>query len=101
MEAVETLLTMESCPVNVPALSGSNWTCSAIDCTGFRVTGNFAAEMENPVPVTAAEFNVSGAVPVEEIVTACACGELRTTLPNPIDFALTLIFAAVADEGER
>ena len=60
-----------------------------------------APEIENPVPVTAAVFTVSGAVPVEETVTACSWGVFRMTLPNPIDVAFTLIFAALAVDGER
>jgi hypothetical protein len=67
----------------------------------LSVAGNVAPKTENPVPVTAAEFTVSGAVPVEVMVRDCPTGVFRTTLPKPIDVAFTLIAAAlVAGESE-
>jgi len=43
-----------------------------------------------------AEFTVTEAVPVELSVTACDSGVLTTTLPNPIEVALTLSLAEAA-----
>lgn len=94
IEPVETLVATVSCPLYVPAVVGSNCTCSVSDWPGLSVVGNVAPETENPVPVTDAEFNVSGAVPVEVIVKDCATGVFTITLPKPIDVALILMAAA-------
>ena len=89
------MLATVSCPLYVPAVVGSNCSCSVSDWPGLSVVGNAAPETENPVPVTDAEFNVSGAVPEEVIVKDCATGVFTTTLPKPIDVALILMAAAL------
>ena len=61
-------------PVAAPAAVGSNCTSSDDDCPGFRVTGNFAPGIVNPVPVTDPALMVMGAVPVDVIVTDCVAG---------------------------
>jgi hypothetical protein len=100
MERVEALLTMVSCPLNVPAVVGSNCSCNVSDCPGLSVAGTVAPETENPVPVNAAEFTVSGVVPVEVTTSDCATGVFKATLPNPIDVAFTPM-AAPPIAGER
>ena len=63
---------------------------------GFKVTGNVAASIVNPVPLTAPELTVTGAVPVEVSVTGCVTGVLTVTLPNAILAGLTLSVGTAA-----
>ena len=92
--AVEALLAIASWPENDPAVVGSNRTSRVSDCPGFSVAGRAAPEAENPVPLTVAEFTVTGAVPVELSVNACVAAVFSATLPNPIEVAFGLSFAA-------
>jgi hypothetical protein len=48
----------------------------------FKVSGKVAPETVNPLPVTVAEFMITGAVPVEVNVTNCVVGEFVSTLPK-------------------
>jgi hypothetical protein len=59
-------------------------------CPGLNVTGNVAPEAEKPVPVTAAEFTVTAAPPVDDRVTVCVVGVLSAVLPNETLVALML-----------
>ena len=63
--ALVELLLIAICPVAAPADVGLNCTCSVIACGGFSVTGRPAPTIEKPVPETAAEVMITGAVPVE------------------------------------
>ena len=65
---VDELLLIESCPVAAPVAVGPNCTCSVIDWVGFRVTGKVPPTMVKPAPEMAAEFTVTGDVPVEVMV---------------------------------
>jgi hypothetical protein len=75
------LLLIVICPVKAPAVVGLNCTCSVIDCVGFSVTGKLAATMVKPEPVIAAEFTVTGEVPVDVSVNDCVVAVLTDTLP--------------------
>ena len=65
MFPLDELLLIESCPVAAPVAVGPNCTCRVIDCVGFSVTGRVPPTMVKPAPVIAAEFTVTGDVPVE------------------------------------
>lgn len=69
-------------PVAAPAALGSNCTSSDDDCPGFRVTGNAAPGIVNPVPVTDPALMVMGAVPLEVIVTDCVASVFNVTVPK-------------------
>jgi hypothetical protein len=79
---VEESLWMVSRPVTAPAAVGPNFTLSVTDWVGFRVTGNVAPAIVNPVPLNAAELMVTGAVPVEVNVTGSVDAVFTVTLPN-------------------
>ena len=68
--------------MTAPAAVGSNFTLSVADWVGFRVTGNVAPDIVNPVPVSDAELMVTGAVPVEVNVTGSVDAVFTVTLPN-------------------
>src|SRR5258705_433197 len=53
------------CPLAAPVDVGRYCTCSVTACVGFRVTGKLPPTIAKPVPVIAAEFTVTGDVPVE------------------------------------
>jgi hypothetical protein len=53
------------------------------------VTGNVAPEAEKPDPVTAAEFTVTAAVPLEVKVTDFVTAVFNATLPNDSEVVLT------------
>ncbi len=63
------------------------------------MAGSVAPESEKPLPLTLAEFTVTGAVPVELSSTGCDTAVFTSTLPNPRDVPLTLKAAAPV-EGE-
>jgi hypothetical protein len=54
------------------------------------VTGKPDPDIENPVPVTIAEFTVTGAVPLDVRVTDCVDLEFKLTEPNGMFVALTV-----------
>jgi len=96
-EAVEELLSIVSCPEAAPVAAGSNCTLSVIACPGFKVAGNVAPETVKPVPLSDALLIVTGPVPVELRVTACAVATVFTwTLPKARLFALTLSVGTAA-----
>jgi len=66
---VDELLLIVSWPLLDPVAVGLNCTCSVTDCVGFSVSGKLWATTEKLVPLMAAEFTVTGAVPVEVNVT--------------------------------
>lgn len=59
------------CPAAAPAATGLNLTVNTAACPGFNVIGKVAPTREKPVPVSAAEWTVSAAVPVDVRVTDC------------------------------
>jgi hypothetical protein len=79
---VDELLLIESCPVAAPVAAGPNCTCSVIDCVGFRVTGKLPPTMVKPAPEIAAEFTVTGDVPVDVNVSDCVVEVFTVTLPK-------------------
>jgi hypothetical protein len=93
---VDELLWIVSCPVAAPLVVGSNCTCSVTDWVGFRVTGNVAPDIVNPVPVRAPELMVTGDVPVEVNVTGSVVGVFNVTLPNARLAGLIVNVAAAA-----
>ena len=58
--------------------------------SGLSVTGNVAPDIVKPVPVSAAELIVAGAVPVDVNVTGCVDAVFTVTLPNVRLAALTV-----------
>jgi len=76
------LLLTEICPVAAPVAVGSNRTCRVADWVGLRVIGKLPPAMVKPVPEIAAEFTVTGDVPVEVRVMAWAVGLFTVTLPK-------------------
>jgi hypothetical protein len=79
---VEELLLIVNWPLAEPVVVGLNRTCSVIDWVGFRVAGRLPPTMEKPAPVIAAEFTVTGEVPVEVKVKACVVAVFVVTLPK-------------------
>ena len=63
-------------------MAGSNCTFSVTDWVGFKVTGKVAPDIVKPVPLSAAELMVTGAVPVEVNVTGSVDAVFTVTLPN-------------------
>ena len=66
----------------VPDAVGRNCTCNVIDCVGFSVTGRLDPTIEKPAPVIAAEFTVTGEVPVDVNVSDCVVAVFTVTLPK-------------------
>ena len=87
---VDELLWIVSWPEAAPVVAGSNCTFSVTDWLGFKVTGNVPPDSVKPVPLTAAELIVTGAVPVEVNVTGCVDAEPTVELPNAKLAALTV-----------
>ena len=54
------------------------------------MTGNVTPEIVNPLPATAAELIVTGAVPDEVRVSVCVEAVLSVTLPNASEVALAV-----------
>jgi hypothetical protein len=79
---VDELLLIASCPFADPAVAGRNCTCNVIDCVGFSVTGKLPPTIVKPAPVIAAEFTVTGDVPVDVSVSDCVVAVLTVTLPK-------------------
>ncbi len=75
-------LVIATWPAAPPIAIGLNCTCSVVDCDGFSVIGKLAPTRLNPVPVIAAEFTVTGNVPVDVIVTDCVVAVFNATLPK-------------------
>jgi hypothetical protein len=76
------LLLIVICPVRVPAVVGENCSCSVSACVGFSVTGKLPPMMEKSAPVIAAEFTVTGVVPVDVSVNVSLVDVFTATLPN-------------------
>ena len=87
---LDELLLIVICPLAAPAAVGRYCTCSVIDCVGFSVTGKLPPTIVKPVPVMAAEFTVTGEVPVEVSVNDCVVAVFTVTLPKLRLAALTV-----------
>jgi hypothetical protein len=61
-----------------------------IDSVGFNVTGRLAPTIVKPAPVIAAEFTVTGDVPVDVSVNDCVVAVFNVTLPKLRLAALTV-----------
>ena len=79
---VDELLLIESCPATAPVAVGPNCTCRVNDWVGFRVTGKLPPTMVKPAPEIAAEFTVTGEVPVDVSVKDCVVAVFTVTLPK-------------------
>ena len=82
VEFVEELLLTVNCPVAAPAAVGSKVSVTLMAWPGFSVAGRLTGEAAKPLPVTATEFTVTGAVPVEVSVSVWVVALLTTTAPN-------------------
>jgi hypothetical protein len=61
------------------------------------VTGKLDPDTENPLPVTAAEFTVTGAVPLDVKVTVWVDCVFTGTEPNEMFVALTVSVGVCVD----
>ena len=82
MFPLDELLLIESCPVAAPVVVGPNCTCSVVDWVGLSVTGKPPPTIVKPAPVIAAEFTVTGDVPVDVNVNDCVVAVFTVTLPK-------------------
>ena len=73
-----------------PAAVGKNCTCNVIDCVGFNVVGKLPPTIVKPAPLIAAEFTVTGEVPVDVNVNDCVVAVFTVTLPKLNVAALTI-----------
>ena len=78
---VAELLLIANWPLVAPVAVGLNCICSVSDWSGFNVAGKLPTS-ENPEPLIAAEFTVTGAAPVDVSVSACVVDVFTVTLPK-------------------
>jgi hypothetical protein len=90
VELLDELLLTEICPVAAPAAVGSNCTCRVIAWVGLMVIGKLPLTIVKPAPEIAAEFIVTGEVPVEVRVKGCVVAVLTVSLPKLRLLALTV-----------
>ena len=90
MAFVDELLLIVSCPVALPVEVGVNVTLTLRLCPGFNVAGTFTEDAVNPAPLTATEFTVTGAVPLELKTTVCEAEPFTVTFPKERLVAFTL-----------
>jgi hypothetical protein len=81
-EFVDELLLTVICPLAEPVAVGRNCTCSVIDWVGFNVAGRPPPTIVKPAPLIAAEFTVTGEVPVDISVNDCVEAVFTVTLPK-------------------
>ena len=81
-DPVDESLVSVSCPVDAPAVVGSNCTFSVAVWPGASVTGRFPPAIEKPAPKSAAALTVTAELPVEDKTRGCVAGEFTGTLPN-------------------
>jgi hypothetical protein len=60
-----------------------------MDCVGLNVAGRLPPTIAKPAPVIAAEFTVTGEVPVDVSVNDCVVAVFTVTLPKLKVAALT------------
>jgi hypothetical protein len=89
VEFVDELLLTVICPLAEPVVVGRNCTCSVIDCVGFNVAGTLPPITVKPAPLIAAEFTITGEVPVDVSVNDCVVAVFTVTLPKLRLAALT------------
>jgi len=82
VEPVDESLLIVIWPLADPVAVGRNCTCNVTDCVGFNVAGKLAPTIVKPAPVIAAEFTVTGAVPVDVSVNDCVVAVFTVTLPK-------------------
>ena len=82
MLPVDELLLIAICPLAAPGDVGLNCTCSVTDWVGFSVAGKLPPTIVKPAPVIAAEFTVTGEVPVDISVNDCVVDVFTVTLPK-------------------
>src|SRR5277367_6787290 len=87
---LDELLLIVICPLAAPVAVGRNCTCSVIDCVGLNVAGKLPPTTVKPVPVIAAEFTVTGEVPVDVSVKDCVVAVFTVTSPKLRLAALTV-----------
>jgi hypothetical protein len=61
---------------------GLNCTCNVAACVGLSVIGKLPPTIVKPSPVIAAEFTVTGEVPVDVNVNDCVVCVFTVTLPK-------------------
>jgi len=76
------LLLIVNCPLKEVEVVGSNCTFSVADDPEAIVAGNVIPEIENPVPLTIAEFNVTDEDPTDESVSVCVAGVFSAASPK-------------------
>jgi hypothetical protein len=89
VEPVDESLLIVICPLADPVAVGRNCTCNVSDCEGFSVAGRLPPAIVKPAPVIAAEFTVTGEVPVDVNVSDCVVAVFTVTLPKLKLAALT------------
>jgi hypothetical protein len=94
VEFVDDVLLMVICPVAEPTAVGSNVRVTVAVCPGLSFVGRLTTEAEKPLPVTAREFTVTAAVPLEVRVTVCVV-ELFTPTPPKAMLAAFKVSAGV------
>ena len=87
---VDELLLMVSCPDAEPIAVGLNVSVTLRVCPGLSVAGRLTGEAEKPLPVTATEFTVRAAIPLDVSVIVWVVGVLTTTPPNEMLVAFTV-----------
>ena len=87
---LEELDVIVSMPVAEPAVCGLKVRGTDTVWPGFKVAGRLTADAEKPEPITAIEFTVTAAVPVDVSIMVCVVGLLMTTAPKGILLAFTL-----------
>jgi hypothetical protein len=92
---VELLLTV-ILPLADPVAVGRNCTCSVTAWFGFSVTGRLPLTIVKPAPEIAAEFTVTGDVPVDVNVNDFVAEEFTVTLPKLNEVALNESCGVVA-----
>ena len=87
---VDELLLTVNCPFAAPVAGGSKVSVRVRVWPGLSVAGRLTEETEKPLPVTAMELRITGAVPPEVRVTVCVVALLTTTAPNEMLLAFRL-----------
>jgi hypothetical protein len=89
-----TSLKMLNWPLTDAVVEGLNWTVNTIAWPGFSVAGKLPPDIENPVPVIAFDFIVTGTVPVDVKITDLVAAVPTETLPKASEDVLRLRLAA-------
>jgi len=87
---VDELLVIVNCPAAEPAVVGLKVRVRLSVCPGFKVAGRLTADAEKPLPVTAIEFTVTAAVPLDVRVMVWLVELLTAIPPNEMLVAFTL-----------